>query len=195
MVNKKLTEADPTTTNWENSKTLIATGKIATMFLGSWAIVQMQQAATKAGTKPDDIGFMPWPAQKDGKFCPVIGPDYLQAVSLKSAHRDAARAWLDWFTDKSTYAQDNGDVPTLKSAALPTSIKPLQDAGSTFVELTQDKVAVVNNIDNAAEIGLTKPDYRQKIVDIARGAASGTLDGDFADLDKKWGDALKTAGS
>jgi raffinose/stachyose/melibiose transport system substrate-binding protein len=195
MVNKKLTEADPTTTNWENSKTLIATRKIATMFLGSWAIVQMQQAATKAGTKPDDIGFMPWPAQKDGKFCPVIGPDYLQAVSLKSAHRDAARAWLDWFTDKSTYAQDNGDVPTLKSATLPASIKPLQDAGSTFVELTQDKVAVVNNIDNAAEIGLTKPDYRQKIVDIARGAASGTLDGDFADLDKKWGDALKTAGS
>jgi len=195
MVNRKLTEADPTTTNWENSKSLIATGKIATMFLGSWAISQMQAAATKAGAKPDDIGFMPWPGQKDGKFCPVIGPDYLQGISLKSDHKEAARAWLDWFTDKSPYAQDNGDVPTLKSAALPTSIKPFQDAGATFVELSQDKAATVNNIDNAAEIGLAKPDYRQKIVDIARGAASGTLDSDFADLNKKWGAAVKTAGS
>jgi raffinose/stachyose/melibiose transport system substrate-binding protein len=195
VVHGGLTEADPTTTNWENSKGLIATGKIATMWLGSWAVSQMQAAAKTAGTDPATIGFMPFPAQVGGKFCSVSGPDYLQAVSIHSAHKDAARAWLDWFVDKSTYALDNGDVPTLKSGALPPTLKPYQDAGVQFVELTQDKAAVVNNIDNAAEIGLNKQDYRQHIVDVARGGASGNLDGIFADLDKKWGDAVKTAGS
>src|SRR5689334_5388114 len=48
IVHNKLSESDPTTTNWENSKGLIATGKIATMWLGSWAVVQMQAAAKKA---------------------------------------------------------------------------------------------------------------------------------------------------
>ena len=105
IVHDKLSEDDPTTTNWENSKTLLATGKIGTMWLGSWAIVQMQDAAKKAGKDPADIGFMPFPAQVDGKFCSVVGPDYQQAINIHSKHKAAARAWIDWFTDKSGYAQ------------------------------------------------------------------------------------------
>jgi ABC-type glycerol-3-phosphate transport system substrate-binding protein len=194
-VKKGLAETDPTTTNWENSKVLIGTGKVATMWLGSWAVSQMQAAATKAGGQPSDIGFMPFPAQVGGKFCSVVGPDYLQAVSIHSSHKEAARAWLDWFTDQSTYAQDNADVPTLKSAPMPSSLKPYQDAGVQFIEQSQAKTATVNTIDNASEIGLQKPDYRQHIVDLARGATSGSLDADFADLDKKWADAVKSAGS
>jgi ABC-type glycerol-3-phosphate transport system substrate-binding protein len=194
-VKQGYTEADPTTTNWENSKSLLGAGKVATMWLGSWAVSQMQAAATKAGGSASDIGFMPFPVQVGGKFCSIAGPDYLQAVSLHSAHKDAARAWLDWFTDKSTYAQDQGDVPTLKSAAMPADLQDYSDKGVQLLELSQAKTAAVNTIDNAAEIGLSKPDYRQHIVDIARGAASGTLEADFADLDKKWSDAVKSAGS
>jgi raffinose/stachyose/melibiose transport system substrate-binding protein len=165
------------------------------MWLGSWAVSQMRAAAVAAGAGADDIGFMPWPAQTGGKFCSVVGPDYLQGVSVHSAHKQAARAWLDWFTDKSTYAQDQGDVPTLKAAPMPASLKPYQDAGVQLIELTQVNAAKVNNIDKAATIGLTSPDYRQHIVDLARGAAKGGLDADFASLNSKWADAIKTAGS
>jgi ABC-type glycerol-3-phosphate transport system substrate-binding protein len=195
MVNDKLTESDPTTTDWNSSKNLIGTGKVATMWLGSWAVSQMQAAATSGGASADDIGFMPWPAQTAGKFCSVVGPDYLQGISIHSAHKDAARAWLNWFTDQSTYAQDQGDVPTLKSAPLPASLKPYQDAGVQFIELSQAKAATVNNIDKASQIGLQSPDYRQHIVDLARGAAKGTLDAEFASLNKAWSDAVATAGS
>lgn len=59
IVHDKLYEQDPTTTNWENSKNLLATGKIGTMWLGSWVIVQMQDAARKAGQDPGEIGYMP----------------------------------------------------------------------------------------------------------------------------------------
>jgi ABC-type glycerol-3-phosphate transport system substrate-binding protein len=194
MVNKKLTEPDPTTTNWENSKTLLANGQIATMWLGSWAVSQMQAAATKAGKDPASIGFMPWPNATNGHLCSVIGPDYLQGINIHSANKVAARAWIDWFTDKSTYSQTQGDVPTLKSAPLPPSLAPYQTAGVTFIELTQDNAALVNSIDKKSEVGITAQDYRQKLVDIARGAAGGTLAAYFDSLNKKWGPAQASGG-
>ncbi|WEH12952.1 ABC transporter substrate-binding protein [Streptomyces sp. VNUA24] len=195
VVHDKLVEKDPTTTNWENSKGMIARGEIATMQLGSWAISQMQKAAETAGTNPDDIGFMPFPAQKNGKFCAITSSDYQQAVSVHSTHKAAARAWVDWFTEKSGFAQNEGSIPTLKSGALPDTLKPFEDNGVTLLEQSQAKSAQVNAIDNAAEIGLAKPDYRQKLVDMARGVQSGSLKDYFAELDKKWNEAEKTAGS
>jgi raffinose/stachyose/melibiose transport system substrate-binding protein len=195
IVHDKLSEPDPTTTNWENSKTLLATGKISAMWLGSWAVVQMQAAAKTAGVDPSVIGFMPWPSETNGHLCSVIGPDYLQAINIHSSHKDAARAWIDWFTDQSTYAVDNGDVPTLKSGTQPPSLAGYAAAGVTLVTLTQTNSALVNKIDNAAEIGLSSQTYRQHLVDIARGAASGTLQSDFDSLNAKWGAAQKTGGA
>ena len=195
IVHDKLTEPDPTTTNWENSKGLLATGKISAMWLGSWAVTQMQAAAKTAGMDPTEIGFMPWPSETNGHLCSVIGPDYLQGINIHSSHKDAARAWIDWFTDQSTYAVDNGDVPTLKSGTQPPALAAYAAAGVTLVTLTQTNAALVNKIDNSAEIGLTSPTYRQKIVDIARGAASGSLQSEFASLNSKWGAAQKTGGA
>jgi raffinose/stachyose/melibiose transport system substrate-binding protein len=196
VVNKKLVEADPTTTAWEGgAKSGIASGKIGTLMLASWAISQMKAAAKTAGQDPANIGFMPWPSQVNGKYCSVIGPDYAQAVSIHSKHKEAARAWVDWFTDKSGFARDEALLPTLKAGALPAELKAYQDAGVQFIELTADKSADVAKIDNESEIGLQKPDYRQKIVDLGRGAANGTLDAYFAELNKKWAAAIKSAGS
>ncbi|MDQ1645358.1 MAG: hypothetical protein QOJ50_1542 [Cryptosporangiaceae bacterium] len=193
IVHGKLAEPDPSTTNWEDSKGQLATGKIATMWLGSWAVAQLQDAAKKAGKDPASIGFMPFPAQSAGKFCPVILPDYLYAVSSHSEHKQAARAWIDWTLDKSGYAEDNQAVSTVKAAPLPAALGPFTAAGVNFVELSQASAAKVNAIDNASEVGLTKPDYRQHLIDIARGAASGNLDSTLAGLGKKWADGAKAA--
>ncbi|MEU5313569.1 ABC transporter substrate-binding protein [Streptomyces sp. NPDC021562] len=195
MVHGGLTEKDPTTTNWESSKGMIAKGDIATMLLGSWAITQMQDAARTAGTDADDIGFMPFPAQVGGEFCSVISADYQEAVNIHSRHKEAARAWIDWFTDKSGFAQNEGSVPTLKSSALPATLKPYTDAGVKLIEVSQSRTGQVNAIDDAAEIGLNKPDYRQKLVDLARGAQQGDLKDYLRELGKKWTEAAKNSGS
>jgi ABC-type glycerol-3-phosphate transport system substrate-binding protein len=195
VVHDKLTEQDPTTTAWEAAKSQIATGKTATLALASWAISQMQLAARTAGADPANIGFMPFPVQSGGHFCSVISPDYMEAVSIHSQHKAAARAWVDWFVDKSTYAQDQELLPTLKTGAMPAELKAYQDAGVQFIELSQAQNAQVSKIDDQSEIGLSKPDYRQHIVDLARGAGSGTLDAYFDDLDKKWAAAVKSVGS
>ncbi|MEU6253519.1 extracellular solute-binding protein [Streptomyces sp. NPDC047043] len=195
IVHQGLVEKDPATTNWELSKPQLAKGRIATQWLGTWAIIQFQDAAKKAGVNPDDIGFMPFPAQVGGKFCAVVGPDYNQAVNVHSEHKEAARAWIDWFTDKSGYDKDNLAISPLKSAPLPEVLKPYEDEGVKFIEVSDAKGAQVKEIDDQSEVGIYKPDYRQDLVDLARGARKGSLDDFLADLGKKWTEAQKTVGS
>ncbi|MGR6973371.1 extracellular solute-binding protein [Streptomyces cynarae] len=195
IVNQGLAEKDPTTTNWEQSKPRTAKGEIATQWLGTWAIVQFQDAARQAGVNPDDIGFMPFPAQTDGKFCSTIGPDYNQAVNIHSKHKAAARAWIDWFTDKSGYDKDNLAISPLKNAPLPDVLKPYEDAGVKLIELDDAAGAKVKQIDNESEVGIYKPDYRQDLVDLARGARKGSLNDFLNDLGKKWTETEKTVGS
>ncbi|MFE5884410.1 ABC transporter substrate-binding protein [Streptomyces hydrogenans] len=195
IVKRGLSEKDPTTTNWETSKALLGEGRIATMMLGSWSITQMRDAAKRAGGSADDIGFMPFPVQKDGKHCAALVSDYQQAVSVHSHNKPAARAWVDWFTEKSGFAEKEGVVSAVKSAPMPATLKDFVDNDVTFFDRSEAKTAAVNDIDEAAEIGLNKQDYRQKLIDTARGVAKGSLDDFFADLDKRWDEAAKTAGS
>ncbi|MFD3497358.1 ABC transporter substrate-binding protein [Streptomyces sp. NPDC058676] len=194
-VRQKLIEKDPTTTNWEESKPRLAKGELATQWLGTWAIIQFQDAARQAGASPDDIGFMPFPSQVDGKFCAVIAPDYNQAVNVHSKNKPAARAWIDWFTDKSGYDKDNLAISPLKDAPLPEVLKPYEDEGVKLIELDDSAGARVKQIDNQSEVGIYAPEYRQNLVDLARGAKKGSLDDFFADLSKRWTETQRTLGS
>ncbi|MDT9695114.1 ABC transporter substrate-binding protein [Streptomyces sp. P17] len=191
IVKQGLAEKDPTTTNWEESKARTAKGEIATQWLGTWAIVQFRDAAKQAGVNPDDIGFMPFPSQTDGKFCAAVAPDYNQAVNVNSKHKGAARAWIDWFTDKSGYDKDNLAISPLKNAPLPAVLQPYEDAGVKFIEVDDSKGAEVKQIDNQSETGIYAPEYRQKLVDLARGATKGSLDDFFADLSERWTEAQR----
>ncbi|MEU3794959.1 ABC transporter substrate-binding protein [Streptomyces fructofermentans] len=195
IVRGGLAEKDPTTTNWEASKPKLAKGDIATMWLGSWAVTQFRAAAEQAGADPADVGFMPFPAQPGGTFCATMSPDYNQAVNVHSDHKDAARAWIDWFTEKSGYAADNLTLSPVKGAPLPEVLEPYEDAGVKFIELDDAQGAAVKEIDNQSEVGIYKPDYRQDLVDLARGARKGGLDDFLGDLGGRWTEARKSAGS
>ena len=188
VVKGGLTEPDPTTTNWENSKKLLGDGKIATMMLGSWSIVQMQQAAASK----DDIGYLPFPVQVGGKFHSVVSGDYKNAVNVNSAHKAAAKAWVTWFADESNYATDQGGVSVLLSGPAPSTLADFKTYGVEYLELVPapaGKEGLVDRIDKAAEIGLWEPKYRQQLVDAARGARGETKEAIFADLNKRWADA------
>ncbi|MFD8822196.1 extracellular solute-binding protein [Streptomyces sp. NPDC059605] len=195
IVEAGLSEKDPSTTNWEASKTKLAKGEIGSMMVGSWSITQMRDAAKKAGGNPDDIGYMPLPVLKGDGHCATLVSDYQQAVNIHSKHKEAARAWIDWFTEKSGHSAKEGAVPTLKSAPMPSTLKDFVDNDVIFTERSESDTGEVNEIDNAAEIGLNKPDYRQKLIDIARGAQKGSLDDYFAELNKRWDEAARTVGS
>ncbi|KES07829.1 sugar ABC transporter substrate-binding protein [Streptomyces toyocaensis] len=195
IVDRELSEKDPTTTNWESSKTLLAKGEVGSMLLGNWSVSQMRAAAEKAGRNPDDIGFMPVPFQKNGQFCATLVSDYQQAVNIHSDNKGAARAWIDWFTEKSGYSAKEGVVSALLKEPLPKTLREYADNDVKLVERSERKTAEVNAIDDASEIGINAQDYRRKLVDIARGAQEGSLQDYFGELNKRWSEARRTAGS
>lgn len=189
-----LVEKDPTTTAWEPSKALIGTGKIAVMALGSWAIVQMQQAAVAAGASADDIGYMPFPHQIDGVFYSSSGGDYKNAVNIHSKNKDAAKAWVFWYADKSGFAANEGGIPPLIGGDFPSQLSDFSTLGVKFVEQLPPPVgeeSLTNDIDKESEIGLYNNIFPQRIIDAARGATKETLDAIFTDLNTRWS-AAKT---
>ncbi|PJI93583.1 ABC transporter substrate-binding protein [Luteimicrobium subarcticum] len=192
VVHQKLSEADPTTTNWEESKNLLGTGKVATMVLGSWAVPQMQDAAVKAGGSKDDITFWPMPWQKDGAFQSTVGGDYKIGISKTSKNLPTAKAFLDWFEDESGFSAAQGGLSPRIDGATPDVLADFTKYGVKTLELQPapaGKESLDSDIYNAAEIDLTGPNYKKKLVDIARGAAKGDKDSYFADLNKKWAEA------
>lgn len=188
-----LTEADPLTTNWEESKGLLATGKVGTAVLGSWAIVQFQDAAEAAGLPREDVAYWPFPYQVDGKFYSTAGGDYKQAISVNSKNKAAARAWIDWFNAESGFSVSQGGISPIIGGENPASLQAFLDVpGVTLITLNPAPAgheADEDNIRSESEIDLWGNIYRQKLVDIARGAASGTKDSYFAELNKRWADA------
>ncbi|HLL67392.1 MAG TPA: ABC transporter substrate-binding protein [Micromonosporaceae bacterium] len=187
-VKEGLTEPDPTTTNWEQSKSMIGTGKVATMVLGSWAVVQMQAAAPNKA----DISYMPYPVQANGKFHSAIGGDYKNAINVNSDNKATARAWLDWFANESGYAISQGGISPVLADPMPETLADFKTAGVEYVEMSPEpkgKEGLVLRIDKASEIAINDPKYRQRIVDAARGAKKETKEEIFADLNKRWAQA------
>lgn len=184
------TEADPLTTNWEQSKVDFATGKIATMALGSWSISQMQAAASDNDIDPAVVGYMTFPATApDGKQYAVVGGDYSLGINKHSKVKAAAKAWIDFLIEDSGFTETQGMVSPLLSKELPDNLGGLADEGVELIELTpapSGEEALFNNIANGAEIDIWGNIYRQKLVDIARGAADGDFDSYIADLNSRW---------
>jgi raffinose/stachyose/melibiose transport system substrate-binding protein len=187
----KDTEADPTTTDWETSKTLLATGKTATMALGSWAITQIQGKTTT----PADIGYMPFPVQVDGKFHSVIAGDYKNGISIHSKHKDAARAWVDWFANNSNYATDQGGVSVLQGGPASKALGDFTANDVQYIELTPapaGQESTEADIEKESNVLPFQPTNWQRLVDDARGAKHETKQQLFDYLDKQWAAGIKT---
>jgi ABC-type glycerol-3-phosphate transport system substrate-binding protein len=187
-----LTEEDPLTTNWEESKGLIGSGQVGAMVLGSWAIVQMQDAAEAAGGSADDIDYWPFPNQVDGAFHSTIGGDYKNGINVNSDNKAAARAWIDWFADESGYATDQGGLAPRLDGPTPDTLATFDELGVEYIELTpapEGQESLLTDIYNTAEIDLWGNLYRQKLIDIARGAADGDKESYFDELNTKWAEA------
>lgn len=190
VVANKLTEDDPTTTDWESSKRLLAEGTIGTMALGSWAIMQIQKLADN----PEDIGYLPFPNQVDGKFHSAIGGDYKNAINVHSPNKDAARAWIEWFAEKSNYAVDEGSLTPTVDGPQPATLADFDAAGVEYIELDRSKDHINREIDELGEVGLETPDYRQALVDAARGASGRTKEEIFDEINQRWADGREQVG-
>ena len=183
-----LTEDDPTTTDWEGSKTMINNGDIATMVLGSWSIVQMQEA----GDNADDIGYMSFPITVDGKQYASAGPDYTFGINVNSSIEEqiAGMLFVKWFVEESGYAQDQGGIPINKSEEYPAVY-----AAFDGIEYIVDNPApageenLYTDLNNDSELGLNSD--ASKFNEIVESAIDGkkTFDEIMDSWNAKWTNA------
>ncbi|WP_434810538.1 ABC transporter substrate-binding protein [Microbacterium sp. bgisy189] len=194
IVSEGLSEADPLTTNWEQSKNDFATGKIGTMVLGSWAISQFAAAAEAAGESADNVGFMAFPATaEDGKQYATIGGDYNLAINKNSSNKEAARAWLNWLVEDSGFTESQGMISAIKAADLPANLSSLSEGGVELIEsepAVAGEEALFNNVADKSQVDIWGNIYRQKLVDTARGQADGDKESFFSSLNDAWGAAV-----
>jgi len=180
-----LIEDDPTTTDWEGSKGMINRGEIGCMVLGSWAIVQMQQAGDNAA----DIAYMPFPISVGGKQYASAGPDYCYGINKKVSTDEqiAAMLYIKWLTEKSNFAYDQGGIPIDKTQKYPDTLKAFDG-----IDLVVDTPApegeetLFNDINTASELGINSSnDKKSEILEAAMNGTK-TLDQIMDEWNQKW---------
>lgn len=184
-VSRGLTEDDPTTTDWEGSKGMLNNGQIATMVLGSWSIVQMQQA----GENADDIGYMSFPITVDGKQYASSAPDFCYGINKNSDSEKklAAMLYIKWLVEKSNFDFDQGGIPVVKGHDYPDTLSAFDG-----IELVSNSPAregeedLFSDINNDSEVGVNS--NQQTKAEIVEAAFSGskTLDNIMADWNQRW---------
>jgi ABC-type glycerol-3-phosphate transport system substrate-binding protein len=170
-ISRGLVEDDPTTTDWEGSKGMLNRGEIGTMVLGSWAIVQMQEAGPNSG----DIGYMSFPITVNGKQYASAGPDYCYGINVNSSrdNKIAAMLYIKYLIENSNFDYDQGGIPTVKSHPLPSTLSAFSG-----IELVSDNPALsgeeelLTKINTDSEIGLNMTN--QHVIDIVEAAIRKT---------------------
>ncbi|MCR5403926.1 MAG: extracellular solute-binding protein [Butyrivibrio sp.] len=188
VISNKLCEEDPITSDWESSKVMINNGQIATMTLGSWAIQQCMDA----GENADDIGYMPFPYNIDGKQYATAGADYCFAVNSHSKNKAAARAWIDFMIDESGFALSEGGISLLNDSEMPATLKDFENI--TLVAdnpATEENEGLFDMINNDSEIALYADPEKMRIVEAALGTSSESFDDIMNDWNVRWSEAQK----
>ena len=192
-VSRGLTEDDPTTTDWEGCKGMINSGTIGCMALGSWSVVQMQEA----GPNGDDIGYMPFPITVNGKRYASAGPDYCYGINRNSSadNQIAAMCYVKWLVEESGFAQDQGGISIVTGDAYPDALADFEG-----IELVVNAPAAEgeenlwNDINNGSELGINVSGAIPK--EIVEAAVSGTktMDEMVADWNERWTAAQESNG-
>ena len=189
----KLIEADPTTTDWEQSKVDLANGKIGVMVIGSWAVPQIQDLVED---DKSNISFEAFPTTAaDGKQYTLIAGDYNLGINIHSDHKKAAKTFIDWLVNDSDYASDNGGLSAVIGGEYPEALKSLQDNNIELIEeeaAPEGKEALFSSINDESQLGIGTTDIeKRRIIDAAIGNGSETFDELMSEFNTRWSDAIK----
>jgi raffinose/stachyose/melibiose transport system substrate-binding protein len=182
MISKGYVEKDINSSNWEQSKKDVASGKMAMYLLPNWVIPQV----IENGTDSANVGFFPMPFDNSGKLTTLMTPDYFYAVSKNSKNLKTAKAFVKWLIEDSGYDDFAGFIPSLKDKK--SSVTQLSDFLATkdlnFVEIAADNSDAMA-IQNKAQIDLNDIAQEVAVTDVAKV---------FDKYNKKWVEAKKALG-
>ena len=159
------------------------------MVLGSWAIVQMQDA----GPNADDIGYMPFPITVNGTQYASAGADYCYGVNknISDDNKIASMLYIKWLSESSNFAYDQGGVPVLKSQEYPETLAAFD--GIDLIEDTPAPAELADlqpNVNQESELSLNADQtHVQRVVEAAINGDE-TLDDIVADCNEAWNAAV-----
>lgn len=182
MHQKGYLEPDINSTNWEQSKKDVATGKFAMYLLGNWVINQI----IENGAKSEDIGFFPMPYDNTGKTNAPLNPDWCYAINKNSKNPETAKAFLKWLIDESGYDKFAGFIPVLKEKQPDLAqLAEFKSFNPVFIEAVPDNDQAIAT-QNKAQID--PPGLVQEFV-------LGDSKAIFDKFNKQWADAKKALGN
>lgn len=191
IVDQKLCEDDPSTADWEASKVKLNNGEIATMLLGNWALSQIKNA----GDHGDDVSYMPFPYEIDGKQYASSNTDYCYAINKNTKYPEQARAWIDFMINESGMAVDQGGISLLLTDPMPAGLEAFED-----VELvvnnpaTDENMGVLDEVESESGIVLYDNGVRMnRVVAAATGASGESFDDVMASLTEDWTYGIESA--
>ncbi|MCD1259662.1 extracellular solute-binding protein [Paenibacillus athensensis] len=135
MYEKGYLEPDINSTNWEQSKKDVASGKFAMYLLGNWVIPQV----IDSGTTSDNVGFFPFPYDNSGKLNAPLSPDWAYGVNKDSKNLDTAKAFVKWMLEDSGFDDFAGFIPVLKDKQPKMAqLSEFNSFGATYLEGISD---------------------------------------------------------
>jgi len=175
-------EKDIFSTDWEQIKKDLGSGKAAMTFIGQWMV---SQTIDNGGTS-DNLGFFPFPYDNSGQSAVLLAPDWSIGVNKNSKNLATAKAWVKFIVTESGYADDSGLVPTLKDQK--PKIPQLAEL-STFNPKVYEYIAIdptVTDIEKKIQFDTYK--FLQESL------TAPDLKAVFDQYNKKWADGKKAAG-
>lgn len=193
LAEQDLIEEDPFTTDWEQSKQMMADNEIAVMFLGVWAVPQIQELTDS----PEDIGYMPFPyTHDDGTQYAAMAGDYKIGINRHSDNIEAARAWLDWFVAESDFATTHGGaISPVIGAELPDTLEDFEDV--EFIEnlpALEGEQDLFGQLDQESEVGFGLDSFKQRIIEAGIGNRNETFEDITNELNRRWAEAREDLG-
>lgn len=122
MVKNGLVEPD-LSLDWGTELNMLNTGELGCAVVGSWALKRIKEL----GNSSDNIGFMPFPNEVNGKQYMTISTDYCYSISKQSKHKEAAKTLLTYLLDESGFALNEERVSILKTDPFPNSYGNMQN--------------------------------------------------------------------
>lgn len=180
LIDEKLVEPDIYSTNWEGTIIDLATGKAGMMFIGQWLLPQME---TTGGGDPKDFGFVPFPYDNSGVYKSMISSDFKWAINKTSKNIPAAKAWLQFLLEESTYADDSGLIPTLDGQK--STIAHLAE----FMSKNPEMIGM--GPDGQDTLATEKEMQFDRIKFLQEAVTSDSMEAVFKDFSKRYTDAKK----
>ncbi len=184
IVNEGLSEENPQETVWDDSKKMLNEGKIGCMAIGSWALYQVKAA----GNNGEDVAFMPFPNEIDGKQYMTIATDYCYAINKNSSQeeKEAARLYIDYMLDESGYTLEHYNLSIVKTDPFPDSYENMDNvvclsnnsATSGNYEKKIKLSANLNLWDNYDEV--------KRVIEAAAGMRTEGFDDIVEDWNTRW---------